>query len=75
MSASRLISRPDVFRTLRAASLPVPGPFRNTSIEVRPTALALLKPSSTMVVAANGVDLFEPLKPQEPAVLHRITLP
>ena len=75
MSASKLMSKPDVFSTLKAASLPVPGPFKNTSREVRPASLALRIPSSIIVVAAKGVDLLEPLKPDEPAVPHKTTFP
>jgi hypothetical protein len=60
------ISSPAADKERIAASLPPPGPFTNTSIDVTPISMAFLATAAAAVWAANGVPLRDPLNPSAP---------
>ena len=74
-SLIRVMLRPVVARARIAASLPVPGPFTNTSSVFMPCSIAILAAVSAAICAAKGVDFLEPLKPSSPAEAHEIVFP
>lgn len=58
-----------------ADSRPDPGPRTLTKTLRTPMAAASRPAFSAAIVAANGVDFLEPLKPAVPAEAHTSTLP
>ena len=68
-SAIKVILNPIVFRALRAASRPAPGPFIKTSTSRKPVSQAFRPTFSTAAEAAYGVALRAPLKPDAPELL------
>ena len=68
-------SRPQAESARIAASLPDPGPFTNTSTDLRPCTNAALAAVSAAICAAYGVDFLEPLNPRPPALAHERAFP
>ena len=75
MSAIREIFMPLLLRTLKAASLPGPGPLIKISTSLSPLSLTETTACSTAVVAAKGVDLRLPLNPALPVEPQPMAFP
>lgn len=74
-SAMRLIFNPDPLSTLRAASLPGPGPLMYTSISLAPFCFATSTTFAIATVAAYGVDFFDPENPAVPVEPQHTVFP
>src|SRR2546430_2211302 len=70
-----LISRPTACKERMAASRPDPGPLTRISTVCNPFSIARRAACSAAICAAKGVDLREPLKPDEPEEAHASVLP
>jgi hypothetical protein len=70
-----VISRPAACNDLIAASRPAPGPLTHTSTLRKPWSIASFAEALEASWAANGVDFFDPLNPDLPAVDQAITPP
>src|SRR5512145_3286955 len=62
-------------RARTADSRPPPGPFTYTASCRTPCSIAFFAHSSAATCAAKGVDLRDPLKPDDPAVPQHRALP
>src|SRR5262249_2732375 len=69
------ICSPAVARAWIADSRPDPGPCTRTCTRLTPRVSASRAARSAATVAANGADVFEPLKPALPDEPHVIALP
>ena len=58
-----------------ADSRPEPGPWTRTCTRFIPRLIASLAACSAATVAANGVDFFDPLKPDFPGVPQTTVFP
>ena len=67
--------KPLAWFALIADSLPVPGPFTNTSTSRSPCSRHFLTAVSETRCAAKAVLFREPLKPTPPPLHHEITFP
>jgi len=67
--------KPAVFKAFIEEILPIPGPFTDTATSLNPALKAAIPASSAALVAAYGVDFFEPLKPDFPALPENKVLP
>jgi len=75
MSSIDLICRPAAASAWIADSRPDPGPCTRTSKRLTPSPSASRPTFSAAMVAANGVDFFDPLKPAVPALAQTTALP
>ena len=75
MSSIDLICRPAAASAWIADSRPDPGPCTRTSKRLTPSPTASRPTFSAAIVAANGVDFFDPLKPAVPALAQTTALP
>ena len=70
-----LICRPAAASACIADSRPDPGPCTRTSKRLTPSPSASRPTCSAAMVAANGVDFFDPLKPAVPALAQTTAFP
>jgi hypothetical protein len=70
----RIVS-PAAWSAWIADSRPEPGPCTCTCTRFMPNPTASFAAVSAAIVAANGVDFFEPLKPAFPALAHAMVSP
>ena len=75
MSSIDLICRPAAASAWIADSRPDPGPCTRTSKRLTPSPTASRPTFSAAMVAANGVDFFDPLNPAVPALAQTTALP
>tara|TARA_B110000263_G_scaffold2550_1_gene2139 strand:+ start:1147 stop:1524 length:378 start_codon:yes stop_codon:yes gene_type:complete len=67
--------RPAEAKAEMADSRPDPGPCTKILTLLMPSAIASLPHSSAAIVAAKGVDFFDPLNPALPELPQTIVLP